>query len=284
MGKVVRCLLATLGLALGVEWETVEVDGAKCVPLSQVADFYRLEKPVMAEGGVTLRNQEITLVFEVESRKASFNKVGFLLGEKLLKSEEAYHLSLEDLSGLLEPVLRPQKVQGLGNFDRVVLDLDFSEGLPEREALIEALRSNLQNKGFKVVVFGDREDGRLDWAKFRERAEGNSTVMIHFAILDGERMALQSQAIGGSPKPGLSLATGIHWRILQQLKWNAGLANLEDGRISVERAGKFQEIDVPACHLAMTYDFSRKVTAKKFHRTVAQSVAEAITFARKAGQ
>ncbi len=284
MGKVVRCLLATLGLALGVEWETVEVDGAKCVPLSQVADFYRLEKPVMAEGGVTLRNQEITLVFEVESRKASFNKVGFLLGEKLLKSEEAYHLSLEDLSGLLEPVLRPQKVQGLGNFDRVVLDLDFSEGLPEREALIEALRSNLQNKGFKVVVFGDREDGRLDWAKFRERAEGNSTVMIHFAILDGERMDLQSQAIGGSPKPGLSLATGIHWRILQQLKWNAGLANLEDGRISVERAGKLQEIDVPACHLAMTYDFSRKVTAKKFHRTVAQSVAEAITFARKAGQ
>lgn len=281
---MLTCLIATLGLALGVEWETIEVGGARSLPLSQVADFYRLEKPVMAEDGVTLRNQEITLVFDVDSRKASFNKVGFLLGEKLVKREEAYHISLEDLGGFLEAVLRPQKVQGLGNFDRVVLDLDFPQGLPEREALIETLRSNLQNKGFKVVVFGDREDRRLDWAKFRERAEGNSVVLIHFAIRDGERMALQSQAIGGSPKAGLSLATGIHWRILQQLKWNAGLANLEDGRISVERAGKFQGIDVPACHFEMTYDFSRKVTASKFHRTVAQSVADAITFARKAGQ
>lgn len=284
MLKAIVCGFVAMGSAFGMDWKTIEIGGIRYVPLAQVADFYRLENPEATGDGVILKNREITLNFEADSREASFNKVGFLLERELQKKEEAYYLSVNDLNDLLEPVLRPQNVQGLAGFDTVVLDLDFPSALPGREFLIRELKLNFQRKGFKVVVFGDRKDARLDWAKFRKESGDDRPVLIHFAMRDGERMSLKSEAIGASPRPGLAMATGVHWAILAQLGRHVGLARLEDERISVGRGERFQGVDVPACRLTIAYDFSRKFTVEKFHQTIARSVSEAVSFARKAGQ
>lgn len=276
--------LALLMPCFGVEWEQVEIEGARYVTLSQVAQFYRFEKPKAINDEVTLRNRDITAIFEVDSRKASFNKVGFLLERKLLRKDESFYLSEGDLLQLVEPVLRPFKVKGLAGFQTVIFALDLPQGLPGRELLMTELRSELRVKGFKVITFGDEKKGEPDWSQFQNQSKKDRAVVIHLSIRDGKRMALKSEALGVSPGAGLALATGIHWKLLQRLKENPGLANFNDDRVSVGQPKKPNGTDWPACRLEMTYDFSRESTAEKFHRTIAKSVGEAISFARKAGQ
>lgn len=87
------CGLLAMGSAFGMDWKTIEIGGIRYVALAQVADFYRLENLEATGDGVILKNQDITLNFEADSREASFNKVGFRLERKLQKKEEAYYLS-----------------------------------------------------------------------------------------------------------------------------------------------------------------------------------------------
>jgi hypothetical protein len=282
--KKIWLALAMVMPCLGFEWEQLEIEKVKYVPLSQVAQFYRFEKPVVSDDKVTLRHADITAIFEINARNASFNKVNFSLEEKLVRRNGFCYLSESDLLHLVEPVLRPSKVKALAHFDTVIFDLDFQQELPEQKLLITELQSTLQKRNFMVFTFGHDGKPSLDWAKFQELAKTGDAIVIQLAVRDGERIAIKSHAFGASPGAGLALSTSLHWNIMRQLNDNPGLATIEDDRISVGQVNGFEKIDVPACRLELTYNFSTNSTVANFHRTVANSVANAISFTSKAGR
>ncbi len=166
--RVWACLLF-LGLT-GVaraDWETVEIGGRDYVSLESVADFYGMAPPENASksngkrtwktegGGRTLRAKE-------DSRETMLNGMREWMAFPLkLKGGEPY-ISRTDVSSVLEPAYRPDKVPGLKKVKTVVLDPGHGghdKGASSRFGyekeftldLTKRVRKKLEKAGVKVV-------------------------------------------------------------------------------------------------------------------------------------
>jgi N-acetylmuramoyl-L-alanine amidase len=103
-------------------WTPIKHGGRDYLPLAQVGIFYRLggvqrsgqSFAIGASGGV-LRGQ-------AESKEFWISRVKFILSYPVLELDRALCISRVDLVKLVEPVLRPSKIEGAELVDTVVLD------------------------------------------------------------------------------------------------------------------------------------------------------------------
>ena len=96
-------------------------------------------------------NKDLTMIFEGGIKNASFNKVGFLLGRKLVQREGEAWFPVADFTLMIDPVLHSAQVRGLGGFDTVIFNLDFPEGFLTGNQFETELRRRVETHGFKVV-------------------------------------------------------------------------------------------------------------------------------------
>jgi N-acetylmuramoyl-L-alanine amidase len=128
-----QALLGMAAVASGVDfcqaqalpeqlWTPIKHGGRDYLPLEQVGVFYRLggvqrsgqSFAIGASGGV-LRGQ-------AESKEFWISRVKFILSYPVLELDRALCISRVDLVKLVEPVLRPSKIEGAELVDTVVLD------------------------------------------------------------------------------------------------------------------------------------------------------------------
>lgn len=166
---VLALLLAVLAPSPGkaATWNLISLEGREYVPLTDVSEFYKLGlrfNPAGNQIGVQLASPGRSLRGSVNSKEFFINDIKFILSFPLLAVGDMVYLSRNDLTKLIEPVLRPHRLRNLaGTLNTIILDPGHGGhdrgavsafGLEKDFALDVALRARelLRRRGFKVIV------------------------------------------------------------------------------------------------------------------------------------
>ena len=104
-------------------WNVVKYDGRDYLSMHNIADFYRLQ--YQQPGGVrsvVLASPGCTIKGEAGSKELIINGVKFIMSSEIVESGGNLLLSRLDLTKLVEPVLRPNRIRGLAPLRTVVID------------------------------------------------------------------------------------------------------------------------------------------------------------------
>jgi N-acetylmuramoyl-L-alanine amidase len=102
-------------------WQVLKYDGRDYLSMRNVADFYKLQY-AHAGKSVTLQSPGCTVRGDVGSKELIINGVKFIMSSDLVDSGDNVLLSRLDLTKLLEPVLRPNRIRGTAAIRTVVID------------------------------------------------------------------------------------------------------------------------------------------------------------------
>jgi len=124
-----RALLLVMALLLCVtasttyaEWTLYKISGRDYVPLDDVANFYGLGHVVRAGNDATMEVGGRSLKGGVNSVEFYINRLKFNLSYPIVEFEGRPVISRMDLTKVIEPVLRPQKIKNAEKIDTIVLD------------------------------------------------------------------------------------------------------------------------------------------------------------------
>ena len=104
-------------------WNVVKYEGRDYLSMKNIAEFYRLQ--YQQPGGarsVVLSSPGCTIRGEAGSKELIINGVKFIMSSDIAESGGQLLLSRLDLTKLVEPVLRPNRIRGLAPLRTVVID------------------------------------------------------------------------------------------------------------------------------------------------------------------
>jgi N-acetylmuramoyl-L-alanine amidase len=178
--------------AVAFDWTLIKRDGRDYVPVEEVAKFYSFTQADYSNDTVNLQGATLRMQGVVNGRDLYLNGLKFILSFPIIKLENRILMSRMDLSKLVEPVLRPAKIQtapahtvildaGHGGFDQGAFSMlgnekDFALDVVQRA------RDLLIKAGFNVRltrsadVFIPLEDR----AAFANRQSNAVFVSVHF--------------------------------------------------------------------------------------------------------
>lgn len=194
--------------AAAFDWALVKSDGRDYVPLQDVARFYNFSQADYSDNHLQLGNAGLRMQGSVNSRELYLNGLKFILSFPLVSLEGRPMISRIDLSKLVEPVLRPARIQtapvrtvvldaGHGGFDQGARSVRGSEKDYTLDVVLRA-RELLQNAGYNVrltrsadvfiplelrALFASHQTGAIFVsvhfnAGLREEAEGIETYCL----------------------------------------------------------------------------------------------------------
>jgi N-acetylmuramoyl-L-alanine amidase len=119
------CILAILCLPAGLaeaSWQIRTLGGRDYVPLTQVANFYKMRLVSRGERGVSLVSDTRRMDFNRGSREARIDGVKHWLSFPIIGFGGRLYLSRMDLSKTVDPAMRPHKIPGLQPARTVLID------------------------------------------------------------------------------------------------------------------------------------------------------------------
>jgi N-acetylmuramoyl-L-alanine amidase len=144
-------------------WTPIKHSGRDYLPLEQVGIFYRLGGVQRSGQGFALGAAGGILRGQAESKEFWISRVKFILSYPVVELDRALCISRVDLVKLVEPVLRPSKIEGAELVDTVVLDPGHGgsdcgasgpAGVEKTHTLDVCMRAAqlLWRSGYKVVM------------------------------------------------------------------------------------------------------------------------------------
>ncbi|HEY5791926.1 MAG TPA: N-acetylmuramoyl-L-alanine amidase [Chthoniobacterales bacterium] len=112
-------LSTTLGWA---QWNVVTQQGRRYVPLGDVANFYRMSRPVGEGKGFSLIGPGKLLRGSIGGREVYLNNVKHVLCFEVESQNGQPLISAMDVTKIIEPVLRPGKIKNATAIRTVILD------------------------------------------------------------------------------------------------------------------------------------------------------------------
>jgi len=249
-------MLTAFSAAAKVEFDVKEYRGQKYVPLSQVKEFYRFTSLTQSGSSIYLKNAHLLIKFRAGGQEVLMNQVKFIFSNAIIAIGGKYHISVRDLTKVVDPILRPNKIEGVKAFDTVIIDPGHggrdSGGVSRygREATYNLnvgrlLRDRLRKYGFKVVMTRD-SDVFLSLSQrvaIANRYKNAVFISIHFnsAGSSGSSSARGIETFTLSPQgvphygrsfrssdllekngnaqdsANIALATAVHWRSIKEL-------------------------------------------------------------------
>jgi N-acetylmuramoyl-L-alanine amidase len=103
-------------------WEVIKYENRDYLSLQNVASFYKLQYSQPSAREVMLQSPGCTLKGHVGSKELIINGVKFIMSSDLVASGDKVLLSRLDLTKLVEPVLRPNRIKGMTPIRTVVID------------------------------------------------------------------------------------------------------------------------------------------------------------------
>jgi N-acetylmuramoyl-L-alanine amidase len=178
--------------ALAFEWTLVKHEGRDYVPIEDVAKFYSFTQASYSGDTINLEGTTLRMLGGVNSRELYLNGLKFILSFPIIKVDDRVLMSRMDLSKLVEPVLRPAKIQakpihtvvldaGHGGFDQGAQSLLGSEKDFALD-VVQRARDLLLRAGFNVRLTrsGDVFIPLEDRAAFANRQSNAVFVSVHF--------------------------------------------------------------------------------------------------------
>lgn len=180
------------------EWNVVRVGAHDYVSFANVAQFYRFPDFTHANRTVSLRDQHKSLRAQAGTSDLFINGVRFFTDFPIVTNGGEEMISVMDVSKIVEPVLRPNKIVNAQKVETVVLDPGHGgsdQGTSNRwgtekayalEVAIAA-RDQLQRFGYKVELTrsSDVGLGLEERVQFANRFPKAVFVSIHFNSFSG---------------------------------------------------------------------------------------------------
>lgn len=176
------------------DWTLYKIDGRDYVSLENVADFYGMNTVHRSgDKAFEVRGGSRSLKGELNSKEFSINNIKFNLSYDIREANGHLCLSRMDLTKLLEPVLRPQKIKGTEEVRTVVLDAGHGGhdngawspyGSEKQFTLDVVLRTKklLEAQGYRVVLTraSDTFIPLYDRAAIANRQKNAIFISVHF--------------------------------------------------------------------------------------------------------
>lgn len=120
---LVGALIILLAFAAPAEdWNVVRPNNRPYVSFANVAQFYQFPEYTRVNRTVSLRSERRTIRAQGGTSELSINGVRFWTHFPLLNNNDQDLISVMDVSKIIEPVLRPSRIQKSEKVDTVVLD------------------------------------------------------------------------------------------------------------------------------------------------------------------
>ena len=159
------CITASTTYA---QWTLYKIGGRDYVPLSNVADFYGLGHVARVGNDAVMELGARSLKGSVNSVEFYINRLKFNLSFPIIEYNGVPVLSRMDLTKVIEPVLRPQKIKNAEKIDTIVLDAGHgghdngATSLYGNEKsftldVVNRARMLLMQAGYKVVMTRDND-------------------------------------------------------------------------------------------------------------------------------
>lgn len=309
-------LLSLFSAAGKVNFDVTEYRGQDYVPLSQVKEFYRFTSLSQSGSSIYLKNAQVVIKFQAGGQEVLMNQVKFIFSNAIIAIGGQYHISVRDLTKVVDPILRPNKIKDVKPFDTVIIDPGHggrdSGGTSRygREAtynlsVAKLLRDRLQKYGFKVVMTRDSDvflslSQRVAIANkyknavfvsihFNSAGSGSSsahgietftlspTGVPHYGRSYLSTDALAQQG-NAQDAENIALATAVHWRSIRDLGRNS--MPVPDRGIRRARFSVLTDIKHPAILLEGGFlshpTESRLIHRKEYQATLANAIGDAI--------
>ncbi len=178
--------------AFSFDWTLIKHDGRDYVPLDDVAKFYSFTQASYSGDLVRLEGATLRMQGGVNSRELYLNGLKFILSYPVIKMDNKVLLSRMDLSKLVDPVLRPARIQaapaktiildaGHGGYDQGALgtfgnekDFAFDVVMRARALLVRAGYSVRLTRSSDVFLPLESR------ANFANRQRNAIFVSVHF--------------------------------------------------------------------------------------------------------
>ena len=191
-----RLLLLTFLLAASAsatEWNVIKQQGRDYVTFDNVAEFYRFGEYSHANRTISLRSDHRALRAQVGTDEMFINGVRFFTCHPLLERDATNLISAADVGKIIEPVLRPSRIQNARKIETVILDPGHggddqgtaNQWGTEKSFALEVAqnaREQLLRAGFKVEMTRttDNAISLEDRIEFANRFSQAVFVSIHF--------------------------------------------------------------------------------------------------------
>lgn len=211
--------IALVRSAWATDWNVIRQQDRDYVTFQNVAEFYRFAEYSHANRTISLRSDHRTIRAQVGTSEIYINGVRFYTYFPLLEQRDGQLVSAFDVGKLLEPVLRPSRIENAGPVETVVLDPGHGGtdqgtanqwGSEKGFALDVALaaREQLLQAGFKVEMTRSADTGISieDRVAFANRFQNAVFVSIHFNSGSGgagiESYMLAPEGVASNAGPG----------------------------------------------------------------------------------
>jgi N-acetylmuramoyl-L-alanine amidase len=174
-------------------WNVVVHEGRRYVPIEDVATFYRLGRPVKSDSSFLITGRGKTIRSKPGTREVFINNVKYILCFPIVRRGNTHFFSAMDVTKIIEPVMRPEKIAKSRPFRTVILDAGHGghdsgakgpRGVEKEAALDVVLRAKrlLEQKGYKVLLTRSRDVfiPLGDRSKFANRHPDAIFVSVHF--------------------------------------------------------------------------------------------------------
>ena len=296
------------------QWTLCKIGGRDYVPLDNVADFYGLGHVVRAGNDATMELGARSLKGGVGSVEFYINRLKFNLSYPIIEYEGRPVISRMDLTKVIEPVLRPQKIKNAEKIDTIVLDPGHGGhdngatslyGNEKSFTLDVANRARmlLMQSGYKVVMTrGDDTFIPLeDRVRIANQYANALFISIHFnsggagtgletytlaprgvpsMMADGPRIADLQQCPGNvNDAENIALATATHASLVVR-------SRMYDRGIKRARFVVIRDIIIPGVlieggFLSNDYD-ARLIATPSYRQQMATSILQAVQNYRRA--
>src|SRR5258708_360179 len=115
-------LLLCIAASAHAQWTLYKIGGRDYVPLENVANFYGLGHAGQVGNDATMELGARSLKGSVNSVEFYINRLKFNLSYPIAEYNGIPVMSRMDLTKVIEPVLRPQKIKNAEKIDTIVLD------------------------------------------------------------------------------------------------------------------------------------------------------------------
>jgi N-acetylmuramoyl-L-alanine amidase len=253
--------------AVGSDWTVVRQRDRPYVTFANVAHFYQFPEYTHVSRTVSLRSERRVIRAQAGTSEFSINGVRFFANFPLLSIGDDDLISVMDVSKIIEPVLRPSRIQKAEKVETVVLDpghggtdqgASSSWGTEKGFALDVALaaRRELIRAGYRVEMTRVNDVGVSleERVNFANRFPKAVFVSIHFNSSSGGA-GVESYAL--APEGVLSNASSEHHVSAADVERHAG--NALDGQNIALTAS------IHAAVLSRVSAFDRGVRHARFH-------------------
>lgn len=298
-------------LASAQGWDVVKLNGQDYVPLDSIRKFYGFTGMKQDGKNIVLESKAVHMELTAGANECTMNGVKFVFSYPVETSANRSFVSRIDLCKLVDPVLRPNYIQGSGNFNTVILDAGHGGNDPGAtnaygtEAaytfkLASRAKALLEARGFKVVLTrtSDRFYSLQERVNIANRVQGNAIfISLHFNSGGSQARGIETFTLSpvgvthygrelnasdfnakcgnAQDSANIALATAVHGCALRRLGQNTFDRGIKRARFSVLSGVRHPAILFEGGFVSHPYE-ARLIQNDQYQNALANSIADAV--------